>query len=55
MHEFEQKLSESHFAYNRVLVERKKYEADYLEMCDAAGDLKDELQVVEERVSPQYR
>jgi hypothetical protein len=51
MHEIEQKLAESQFAYNRVLVERKKYETDYFELCDSISDLKDELKVAEERVS----
>jgi hypothetical protein len=50
MHEIEYKLSESQFAYNRVMVERKKYEADYSEICDTLNDLKDELKVAEDRV-----
>ena len=53
MHDSERRLSDALTAANRAIGERKKYEADAIQYQSEVADVRQELKIVDERVSRQ--
>lgn len=51
LHDSEQRLTEATSLANRAIAERKKYEADAMQYQGEVLDVRQELKIVEERVS----
>ena len=51
LHDSEQRLTEATSLANRAIAERRKYEADAMQYQGEVLDVRQELKIVEERVS----